>query len=125
MRNSMRLSAPTPVLRSGIACCTATAQRTASTTLANSTSMPSPVVGSPGQKPGDAAAVLPDLRVDELAAMRLEAFERPFLVRPHQPRIPRHIGGEDRGKTAGLAHVPSPAARRRPDRNSSRSSGLR
>src|SRR3984893_7966695 len=44
MRNSMRLSAPTPAFRSGIACCTATAQRTASTTLANSTSMPSPVV---------------------------------------------------------------------------------
>src|SRR6201997_865901 len=38
------LSAPTPVSRSGIACCTATAQRTASTTLANSTSIPSPVV---------------------------------------------------------------------------------
>ena len=44
MRNSMRLSAATPVFRSGIACCTATAQRTASTTLANSTSRPSPVV---------------------------------------------------------------------------------
>ena len=74
------------------------------------------MVGSPGQKPGDAAAVLPDLRVDELAAMRLEAFERPFLVRPHQPRIPRDIGGEDRGEAAGLAHGPSPAAKRRPDR---------
>src|SRR5206468_8880277 len=44
MRNSMRLSAPTRVFRSGIACCTATAQRTASTTLANSTSRPSPVI---------------------------------------------------------------------------------
>jgi hypothetical protein len=44
MCNSMRLSAATPVSRSGIACCTATAQRTASTTLANSTSRPSPVV---------------------------------------------------------------------------------
>jgi hypothetical protein len=40
----MRLSGATPVFRSGIACCTATAQRTASTTLANSSSRPSPVV---------------------------------------------------------------------------------
>src|SRR5580704_2397387 len=32
--------------------------------------------------------------------MRLEAFERAFLVRPHQPRVARHIGGEDRGETA-------------------------
>jgi hypothetical protein len=44
MRSSMRLSAVTLVFRSGIACCTATAQPTASTTLANSTSNPSPVV---------------------------------------------------------------------------------
>src|SRR5205814_4760318 len=48
----------------------------------------------------DAAPVLGDLRVEELAAQSLEAFERAFLVRPHQPRIPRHIGGEDRGETA-------------------------
>jgi hypothetical protein len=33
----------------------------------------------------DAAAVLPDLRVDELAAMRLEAFEGAFLVRSLTP----------------------------------------
>ena len=49
----------------------------------------------------DAAMVLGDLRIEELAAQRLEAFERAFLIRPHQPRIPRHIGGEDRGETAG------------------------
>src|SRR5438309_1916261 len=61
MRNSMRLSAATPVSRSGIACCTATAQRTASTTLANSTSIPSQVVLTTrdqecqgGTRPGDA-----------------------------------------------------------------------
>jgi hypothetical protein len=48
----------------------------------------------------DAAMMLGDFRIDELAAQRLEAFERAFLVRPHQPRIPRHIGGEDRGETA-------------------------
>jgi hypothetical protein len=48
----------------------------------------------------DAAAVLRDLRIDELAAMRFEAFERAFFVGSHQPRVARHIGGEDRGKTA-------------------------
>src|SRR6516225_2146345 len=103
MRNSIRLSAATPVFRSGIACCTATAQRTASTTLANSTNRPSPV--------DDAAVMLRDSRIDELMAQRFEAFERAFLVRPHQPRIPGHIGGKDRGETAGLIHAASPAAR--------------
>src|SRR5208282_5334367 len=54
----------------------------------------------------DAAAVLLDLRVDELSAMRLEAFESAFFVRSHQPRVARHTGGEDRGETAfdGLFH---------------------
>ena len=53
----------------------------------------------------DAAVVLGDLRIEELAAQRFEAFERAFLVRPHQPRIPRHIGGEDRGETADRRHL--------------------
>ena len=39
---------------------------------------------------------------------RFEAFERAFLIRPHQPRTPRHISGDDRGETAGLADVASP-----------------
>jgi hypothetical protein len=43
----------------------------------------------------------------------------------HQPRVACHIGCQDRGETAGLAHVASPAAKHRPDRKSSRSSGLR
>jgi hypothetical protein len=60
---------------------TVTAQRTASTTMGNSTNMPSP------------------------AAQRLEAFERAFLVNPHQPRIPRHIGGEDRCETTAGGHL--------------------
>ena len=64
----------------------------------------------------DAAAVFGDFRIEKLAAQRLEAFERAFLVRPHQPRIPGHISGEDCGETTGLAHVSSPIARRRPDR---------
>src|SRR5262249_42594222 len=54
----------------------------------------------------DAAAVLPDLQIDQLTAVRLEAFECAFLVRSHQPRIACHIGGNDRGETAfdGLLH---------------------
>jgi hypothetical protein len=48
--------------------------------------------------------MLADLRVDELAAMRLEALVGAFLVSPHQPRIARYIGGEDRGETVGLAN---------------------
>ena len=32
---------------------------------------------------------------------RLEALMRAFLVRLHQARITRDIGGKDRGKTAG------------------------
>src|ERR1700674_750832 len=44
----------------------------------------------------DAALVLLDLRIDQLPANRLQAFVRGFLVRAHQTRIPRHIGGEDR-----------------------------
>ena len=48
----------------------------------------------------DAAAVLPDLRVDELTADALEPFERPLLVCSHQPRIGHDIGGEDCGETA-------------------------
>jgi len=52
----------------------------------------------------DAAVVLADFRIDQLAAKGFEAFERAFFVRSHQPRMPRHIGGEDRSEAAGLAH---------------------
>jgi predicted nuclease of predicted toxin-antitoxin system len=50
-RQAALLVANLPTL-SGIACCTSTAQRATSTTLANSTNRPSPVVWSPGQSPG-------------------------------------------------------------------------
>ena len=53
----------------------------------------------------DAAMVFGDLRIDELTAQRFEAFERALLVRPHQPRIPRHVGGKDRGEAAGGGHL--------------------
>ena len=35
--------------------------------------------------------------------------EGAFLVRPDQPRIPRHIGGEDQDETAGGGHHSTPA----------------
>ena len=44
-----------------------------------------------------AAPVLPDLRLNQLPVMRPEALVRAFLVRPHQTRVARHIGGKDRG----------------------------
>jgi hypothetical protein len=44
--------------------------------------------------------MLPDLRVDELATMRLQAIEGALLIGPHQPRVTRHVGGEDRHKSA-------------------------
>ncbi len=44
--------------------------------------------------------MLADLRIEKLAAMRLQALECPLLVRSHQPRIAGDIGGEDRRKTA-------------------------
>ena len=45
-----------------------------------------------------------DFRIEKLAAQRLEAFEHAFFVRPHQPRIPRHIGGENCGEAADRRH---------------------
>jgi len=64
-------------------------------------------------------------RAPRAAAQRFQAFERAFFVRTHQQRLARHIGGEDHGEAVGLAHSVSPAARRRPERKSSRWSGFR
>ena len=41
----------------------------------------------------DAAPVLLDLGIRQLAPDRLQRAERPFLVRPHQQRITGNIGG--------------------------------
>jgi hypothetical protein len=71
------------------------------------------------------ATVFGDLRVDNLRPDRPEPVEGAFFVHPDQPRIARHIGGEDRGKAASLAHVPSSIAKRRPDSKRSRCSGFR
>jgi adenylate cyclase len=50
------------------------------------------------------APVFPDLRLDQLPEMRFQAFVRPLLVRPHQTRVSRHVGGEDRGEAADRSH---------------------
>jgi len=39
--------------------------------------------------------------------MCLQAVEGAFLIRAHQPRIARHIGGEDGGEAPGSGHVRS------------------
>jgi hypothetical protein len=64
---------------------TSTAERTASTTLANSASRPSPVVLT-------MAAVLGDLVIDEFAPVRLQPGERFRLVGFHQPAVSGDIG---------------------------------
>jgi hypothetical protein len=110
MRNSMRLSAATAVLRSGHRLLH---RDRAPHRIDDARKFDQhPVAGGLD----DAAVVFGDFRIEKLMAQRFEAFERAFLVRPHQPRISRHIGGEDRGEAPGLAHSASPLARRRPDR---------
>ena len=45
----------------------------------------------------DAPAVLGDERVDELAAVDLQALERAGLVAPHEPAVADHVGRQDGG----------------------------
>jgi hypothetical protein len=52
----------------------------------------------------DAATVLRDLRIDQFAQMRPQAFVGAFLIGAHQARIACHIGGEDGGEPAGRGH---------------------
>ena len=42
--------------------------------------------------------------LSQLPVMGLQALVRPFLVHPHQTRVADHIGGKDRGQTAGRGH---------------------
>ena len=56
----------------------------------------------------DAAPMLGDLRVDQLAAVRLEGRERGALVGPHQAAVADDVGSQDRGQAtfhAALAPV--------------------
>jgi hypothetical protein len=42
--------------------------------------------------------------MDQLREMRPQPRVRALLVRPHQARAARHIGGEDRGEAADRGH---------------------
>jgi hypothetical protein len=46
-----------------------------------------------------------DLGIDEFPEMGFQPFVRPLLIRPHQARIPRNVGGEDRGEAADRGHA--------------------
>src|SRR5437868_14807675 len=72
------------------ACCSAGAQRAASTALGNSTGSPSLVI----------LTMLCDLGIGQLNSDRLQRNERAFLVCAHQPRISRDIGHQDRCQPA-------------------------
>jgi len=48
----------------------------------------------------NAAAIFPDFGIDDFAAMRLQPLQGTFLVGSHQPRIPGHIGGDNRREAA-------------------------
>jgi hypothetical protein len=98
------LAAPTPVFRPGIACCTATAQRTASTTLAKFHQHA--VAGGLD----DGAVMFADFRIEELAAQRFEAFERAFLIPPSAANTPLHRD-KNRGETSARSHPSHPALR--------------
>lgn len=40
--------------------------------------------------------MLGDLGIDQRGAQRLQFCKRSFLIHPHQPRVTRHVGCEDR-----------------------------
>src|SRR3989454_4379736 len=92
MRNSIRCSRGTPALRSGIPCCTSTAQRTALTGLANSAS------NAVARRLDDAPLVLGDLRVDQLAPVRPQSRQRALFIGADQTRVTRDIRGENGGE---------------------------
>ncbi len=60
----------------------------------------------------DAALMLGNLRLDQLFAIRAQAFESPRLILFHEPAIADHIGGQDGSKAAlgaFLHHVVLPS----------------
>jgi hypothetical protein len=73
------------------------AQRTASTTLRNSTSAPSPVRY-------DTTVMHGDRRVDEIASKRPQASQGPILVCAGKSAEANDIRGKDGGKFPALGH---------------------
>src|SRR5262249_29984465 len=66
-----------------------------------------------------------DRGIDQVVPDCSKPLEGAALISADQSGVAGYIRSKDRGKTAGLAHGSSPVARRRPDRSSSRCSGLR
>ena len=79
------------------------AQFTASTTLRNSTMLPSPVRLSDG-----AHGCHGDGRIDQIAPERPQPRQNPVFVGSGQPRIADDIGHQDRGQFSRLAHGATP-----------------
>ena len=102
-RNRIRLSAGTSADRvpaSPVG--SSIAQRTASTTLLNSTSRPSPIVRT--MRP----LMFGDLRIDEITAHRSQSRQGALLVDAHQAGIADDIGAQDDGKPmlySGICHA--------------------
>src|SRR5271165_3152848 len=97
IQNSMRRSWATPALRSTIAFCASMAQRTASTTLRNLTSAPSPVRLNTSVVHGDGG-------IDEIAAQSSEPRQGAILVRAGKATETDHIGGKDRREFPFFRH---------------------
>jgi hypothetical protein len=104
----------TPAFLSAITRCNSTAQRSASTTLEKFDE--EAVAGGLD----DAALVLGDHRVDQLAADRPQPRERTFLVGADQPAVARDIRRENGRQSAfdafcgqGASRLDAPLLRRR------------
>ncbi len=100
----MRRSSGTPALRSMRPFCTSIAQRTASTTLRNST------IASVAGAFDDAAVMRGDGRVDKVAAEAPKTRKRAVLVGAGEPAITDDIRNQDRRELPSLAHCFPPAA---------------
>jgi hypothetical protein len=90
----MQISAGTAAFRSVIAACTSVAQRNASTTLANSTSMPSPVVLTIRPLCSEIFGSISSRRC------ALSRASVPLLVGTHKPAVARDVRSEDCGQPA-------------------------
>ena len=78
------------------------AQFTASTTLRNSTMLPSPVRLT--MRPWCTAMV----GIDQVAAQRPQPRQNSVLVGSGKPRVADHVGHQDRGQFSGFAHGATP-----------------
>src|SRR5689334_19090365 len=69
--------------------------------------------------------MLVDFRIYDFGSNRPEPVQGSLFVSLDQARIASHISRQDRRETTGGIHAGSPAAMRKPDRNSTRSAEFR